>query len=116
MRVVSTLLGTCLAASVSAAEIEPEKALSEIERGAVVIDVRTPEEFREGHWEGAKNIPHTEIEQRAGEVGAEKDRSIVVYCKSGRRSEMAQGVLTQLGYKNVVNGGGLSDLIAASKK
>ncbi len=66
--------------------------------GAVLIDVRTPEEFREGHVEGAINIPVAELPSRMCEVG-DPARHVVVYCKSGGRSARAAGMLRQAGYQ-----------------
>lgn len=81
-----------------------------IEQGALVVDVRSAEEFKSGHLENAVNIPHTEVEKRLSEFGQDKTRSIVVYCRSGRRSGMAQEVLRQNGFTGVVNGGGYGQL------
>jgi phage shock protein E len=76
------------------------------------IDVRTPEEYSSGHVEGAVNIPYTEISARIGEVTEDKDATIYVYCRSGRRSGIAQSELQQSGFSNVVNVGGLDDALA----
>lgn len=84
------------------ASVEEARVL--IEEGAVVIDVRSPEEYASGHLEGALNIPHTEIADRLKEL-PENEKSVVVYCRSGRRSEIAAGVLREKGYTRVVNGG-----------
>ncbi|MEJ2382984.1 MAG: rhodanese-like domain-containing protein [Xanthomonadales bacterium] len=73
------------------------------------IDVRSVGEYESGHVEGAVNIPHTEIAERIAEVTEDKDDVIYVYCRSGRRSGIAQSVLENAGFTNVVNIGGLSD-------
>jgi phage shock protein E len=73
------------------------------------IDVRSVDEYESGHVEGAVNIPHTEIAERIAEVTGDKDDVIYVYCRSGRRSGIAQSVLEDAGFTNVVNIGGLSD-------
>jgi phage shock protein E len=65
-----------------------------------LLDVRTPEEFAEGHVPGAKNIPVAEIEGRAAEVP--KDRPVVVYCRSGARVQRANAILRERGYTNLV--------------
>src|SRR5512133_465857 len=80
------------------------------EKPAVYVDVRTPEEFAAGHVRGAVNIPHTEMEDRWQELQAYKDKPIVVYCRTGRRSALAEGVLEEKGFTKVENGGRLSDL------
>ncbi|MDX1673682.1 MAG: rhodanese-like domain-containing protein [Longimicrobiales bacterium] len=78
----------------------------------VYVDVRTQEEFEAGHVEGAIHIPHTEMAERYGELESYEDREIVLYCRSGRRSGIAQSILEEHGFDNVVNGGGLRDLQA----
>lgn len=82
-----------------------------IENNTVLIDVRTKEEFKSGHLEKAINIPYTEIEEQIKSITKDNHKNIVVYCKSGRRSGIAQKTLMQMGYKNVVNGGGYKDLL-----
>jgi rhodanese-related sulfurtransferase len=74
--------------------------------GHLIIDVRTPEEFSTGAYPNAINIPLDQLQQRLAELG-NKDREITVYCASGARSAYAQGMLKQLGFTNVKNGGGL---------
>jgi phage shock protein E len=80
------------------------------ERDVVYVDVRSPEEFAAGHVENAINIPHTEMRERYSELESFRDDAIVVYCRSGRRSGIALDVLEDVGFENVRNGGGLSDL------
>ena len=85
-----------------------------IAAGAVVVDVRTPAEFAEGHLPNATNIPIQEFAQRIADVntlaGSDKARPIVVHCASGNRSSKAKQQLEAAGYTQVVNGGGLDDL------
>jgi len=76
------------------------------------IDVRTPEEYSSGHVEGAVNIPYTEISARIGEVTKDQDATIYLYCRSGRRSGIAQSELQQAGFSNVTNVGGLDEALA----
>ena len=75
--------------------------------GAVLLDVRTPEEYRSGHIPGSKNIPLQTI-NRVGAVAENKDTALYVYCQSGARSRQATGVLKQMGYTNVNNIGGIA--------
>ena len=75
--------------------------------GAVLLDVRTPEEYRSGHIPGSKNIPLQTID-RVGSVAENKDTALYVYCQSGARSRQAAGMLKQLGYTNVNNIGGIA--------
>jgi phage shock protein E len=83
--------------------------LSWAEDGAFWIDVRTAEEYQEGHVEGAVNIPYEEIVGRIDEVTEDPDALIYVYCRSGRRSGIAQSMLLDAGYTQVFNLGGLEE-------
>jgi len=76
----------------------------------LVVDVRTPEEFRSGAYPGAINISLDELQHRIDELGA-KDRDITLYCASGARSAYAQRVLQHVGFTNVKNGGGLMHMM-----
>jgi len=73
------------------------------------IDVRTAEEYATGHVDDAVNIPYEEITARIGEVTTDKDATLYLYCRSGRRSGIAAEALQQAGFVNVVNVGGLED-------
>ena len=64
-----------------------------------VLDVRTPEEYAEGHVPGAVNVPHDQLASRLAEVP--KDKDVVVYCRSGRRAALATDVLAANGYTRV---------------
>ena len=79
-----------------------------LESGAIIVDVRTPEEFRDGAYPGAKNIPLAELGSRLGEIP--KDKPVVVYCLSGARSSSAARAMKQAGFADVINAGGLSDM------
>jgi rhodanese-related sulfurtransferase len=78
-------------------------------KNVVLVDVRTPEEYREGHIPGAINIPNETI--GTGEIPElpDKDQLILVYCRSGRRSKEASEKLVKLGYTNIVEFGGILD-------
>jgi len=78
----------------------------------IIVDVRTPEEFRSGAYPGAVNIPLDTLMQRYEELGNNGAREITVYCASGARSAYAQRTLMQIGYENVKNGGGLGSMMA----
>jgi len=75
----------------------------------VVIDVRTPQEFQTGHVEGALNLPHETIGQDIFKAKVNKDDHVILYCKSGRRSEVALGTLKGLGFSNIENYGGFEE-------
>ena len=78
----------------------------------IVVDVRTPEEFEDGAFPGAINIPLDELMYRFEELGNNAAREVVVYCASGARSAYAQRLLMQVGFANVTNGGGLSAMMS----
>lgn len=67
----------------------------------ILIDVRTPEEFAEGHIPGAINIPHDEIGNYLAELEMHKGKPIIVYCRSGRRAKLAMKVLTERSFPEV---------------
>ena len=72
----------------------------------VWLDVRSAEEYAQGHIDGAINIPHTEIARRIGELNLDKATPIAIYCKSGRRAGIALEALKELGYSDLSNEGG----------
>lgn len=85
--------------------IKPQEAKVMMQKGDVVIlDVRTPKEFADGHIAGAVNVPlqSMKVGQRLDMVKSD-DQTILVYCKSGRRAQLASDILSFSGYKNVYN-------------
>ena len=76
----------------------------------VWIDVRSKVEFDSGHLQNALHIPHEEIGGKIAQLVPNKSAKINLYCRSGRRAEIAKKTLTDLGYQNVVNQGGYEDL------
>ncbi len=81
--------------------VDWNKALEMSKAGAVLIDVRTPSEVAEGMAPGAINIPLQEIEQRLSEFP--KDKDLLIYCRSGKRSMAASNFLIENGYEKVFN-------------
>jgi phage shock protein E len=79
-----------------------------IEAGAVILDVRNPDEFRSGAFPGALNIPVGVLPARLQEIP--RGRPVVVYCAAGVRAATAARILQQAGYADVVNAGGLRDM------
>ena len=76
---------------------EEAKQIMDTEEGYVILDVRTKEEYDQGHIPGATQISHEEIADKAEEVLTDKDQLILVYCRSGRRSKIAAEALMELG-------------------
>lgn len=85
------------------------KRIMDTEEEFIIVDVREQYEFDSGHINGAILIPYTEIENRAEELLPDKNMQILVYCRSGRRSEIAAECLANLGYTNVKEFGGIND-------
>ena len=88
---------------------EEAKQLMDTEEGYIILDVRTQEEYDEGHIPGATQISHEEIAEKAEDVLTDKDQMILVYCRSGRRSKIAAEALLELGYTNIKEFGGIID-------
>ena len=86
------------------------KIQSDLAKGGLLIDVRSPEEYAEGHVKATLLITHTQI--FTADIPAEKDASIYLYCKMGPRAEFAASVLKERGYTKVTNLGGLDDMEA----
>ena len=85
------------------------KEIMDSETGYIILDVRTEEEYAEGHIPGAILIPDYQIEARAEEELPDKDQMLLVYCRSGRRSKIAAETLIGLGYTNIYEFGGIID-------
>lgn len=83
-----------------AGDVSGAEARRQVEAGALLLDVRTPEEFAAGHLPGALNIPVQKLGDRMAELPA-RDRPIVVYCRSGQRSRRAVRALREAGYVEV---------------
>ena len=75
--------------------------------GAVLLDVRSPQEYREGHIPGSQNVPLQQLD-KVEEVTENKDTVLYVYCRSGARSRQAVRLLQAMGYTNVHNIGGIA--------
>ena len=88
---------------------EEAKQIMDNEEGYIILDVRTQEEYDEGHIPGATQISHEEIAEKAEDVLTDKDQLILVYCRSGRRSKIAAEALVELGYTNIKEFGGIID-------
>ena len=88
---------------------EEAKQIMDGEEGYIILDVRTQEEYDEGHIPGAIVISHEEIAEKAEGVLTDKNQLILVYCRSGRRSKIAAEALVELGYTNIKEFGGIID-------
>lgn len=95
---LASLVGGCGAGGSDSAEVAPQELLLLEERGALLLDVRSPEEYASGHVPGAVNVPYDELEVRLPDLGAATGDPVVVYCEKGPRASKALGVLRAAGY------------------
>lgn len=105
-----------VAAQAAAAKPAEKTAAQPAKAKGIWIDVRTSEEFKEGHLKDAVNIPVDQIGARIGSVSPDKSAPVNLYCRSGRRSEAALQELKKMGYTNVTNHGGYQDLLQKGLK
>lgn len=96
-------LGGC--GSSTGETLSQEALLAELKSGQtpLILDVRSPQEYRDGHIAGAVNIPHTQLPNRLNELAGFKNKKVVVYCKSGRRAGIAMETLTQAGFSHLLH-------------
>lgn len=88
---------------------EEAKGIMESESDFIILDVRNKDEYDEGHIKNAVLLPVDNIEREAGPVIGGKDKTILVYCRSGNRSGMAAAKLVSLGYTDVRDFGGINN-------
>lgn len=109
-------LALCVCAfALDSTRIDPGTARQKIAAGALLVDVRSTEEFAEGHMDRALNIAHDQVEARINEFGSDKNHEIVLYCASGGRAGRAAEILKRHGFTHVYNAGGLADLAEKPK-
>lgn len=80
-----------------------------MEKNAILIDVRTPDEFKTAHIEGAINIPYDKVDPELRRSVPEKSTPVYLYCRSGRRSSIAMKKIKEMGYPRVIDLGGFQD-------
>ena len=92
---------------------DPALAHRLVAEGALLLDVRTPDEYADRHIDGALNFPVDELSSRADDLaklsGNDRKKPIVVYCGTGKRAARAKALLTSQGYEAVTNLGGIDD-------
>ena len=85
-------------------EISASQAAQRIAQGSpLILDVRTPREFQQGHIAGARLLPVQELQNRLGELEAHKSAEILIYCATGNRSTVASKILADQGFENIYN-------------
>jgi len=100
---VPILFAACEGAPTVVRDISQEEFIESPPAGALLLDVRSQEEFSKGHIPNAVLIPHDELASRLAELGSDSGRPVVVYCESGRRAGMAGETLLQAGFTNVAH-------------
>jgi phage shock protein E len=106
------IVGTSLAAdpapaaAQNAPRISQADLLARLDRkdpGLVVLDVRTPAEFAAGHVPGARNVSHDQLATKLAELEALRDKDVVLYCRSGRRTLLAEEILRNAGFAKLLH-------------
>lgn len=92
------------ASQVATTNVQPQRA------AGVWIDVRTASEYSEGHLSDTYNVEPDKLAAAITDIEPNKDAPINLYCRSGRRAEIARKILMDLGYTNVTNHGGYQEL------
>ena len=92
-------------------KITPVVVKERLDKGEklIIVDVRAKEEYDSGHIANSLLIPYDEIEKKAPALLTDKNAAIIVYCRTGRRSEIAAKALIGMGYTNVADMGSISD-------
>ncbi len=88
---------------------EDAKKIMDSDENIVILDVREQDEYDAGHIANSILIPYAQIENMADEMLPDKNKTILVYCRSGRRSKIAAEALAKLGYTGVKEFGGIID-------
>ena len=113
MILATVLLTSCSSSEIAASyrQISMDEAVKMMndEKNYIILDVRRPDEYAEGHIPGAINLPNEEIGTADIAELPSKAQLILVYCRSGRRSKEASEKLVKLGYTNIVEFGGIQD-------
>lgn len=112
MKKLLPIVFTCLSLAFTAPPVlaseRAEQGWQWIDQGAMIVDVRTPQEFADGHLDNAVNFPLSELDKHFANVN--KDTQIVLYCRSGNRSGQAYQYLQSQGFTNLHNAGGLVEM------
>ena len=90
--------------------ITPEEAQQKMQdTGVLVLDVREPMEYDRGHIVGAENLPLSVLENGVPKAMTDKNRTLLIYCRSGRRSKIAADIFVKAGFTSVYDFGGIND-------
>ncbi|MFZ3155624.1 rhodanese-like domain-containing protein [Pseudomonas sp.] len=111
MRTLFATLGLLVSLPLLAGEAELSAAVAALQSPeSILIDVRSADEFAAGALPGAEQIDYEQIASRISALAPDKDTPIILYCRSGRRSGIAEESLRAMGYSNLINAGGYDEL------
>ena len=102
------LLSGCSSASYTQISQDEAMKMMQEQTDYMIVDVRRPDEFAEGHIAGAVNVPNETIEDEAPDALPHKEQTLFIYCRSGNRSKEASQKLADMGYTNVFEFGGIN--------
>ena len=102
------LLSGCSSASYTQISQDEAMKMMQEQTDYMIVDVRRPDEFAEGHIAGAVNVPNETIEDEAPDALPDKEQTLFIYCRSGNRSKEASQKLADMGYTNVFEFGGIN--------
>ena len=102
------LLSGCSSASYTQISQDEAMKMMQEQSDYLIVDVRRPDEFAEGHIAGAVNVPNETIEDEAPEALPDKEQTLLIYCRSGNRSKEASQKLADMGYTKVYEFGGIN--------
>ncbi|MAB26230.1 MAG: sulfurtransferase [Alteromonadaceae bacterium] len=112
--VIAALVTLALGSAHASDDSAGAAGVGPVGKRTLVVDVRTVEEFAEGHFPGAINIPHEDIVPGIHAHNVDKDQTVLLYCRSGNRSGQAEIRLQSSGFSGAKNVGGLKALLAAT--
>ncbi len=101
--VAGALMSLSVLASAESAGVDVKQGAAMQSQGALLIDVREPDEYVQGHAPGSTLIPLGQLEKRLSELAANKNKPIALICRSGNRSSMALKLLEKAGFTGAVN-------------
>lgn len=92
-------------------DYESAKIILKNDKQAILVDVRSPQEYKEGHLEGSINVPLYDLERNCDELVKQKENTIILYCQSGNRSKKALKILQEQSCSNLYQiDGGLDNI------
>ncbi|MDA0147409.1 rhodanese-like domain-containing protein [Vibrio sp. LaRot3] len=109
----AAVISFALLSTIVQATPRAEQGWQLIEQGALLVDVRTPQEFEQGHLKNALNYPLSDLDKHFANIN--KNTLIVLYCRSGNRSGQAYDYLTKQGFTNLYNAGGYQEMLSSEE-